>query len=301
MITPEQAFLHVVEAGSFKKAAEHLHVEPSSLSRKIAALEDRLNIKLLHRSTARTHPTEAGQTYYAGLRRIVDEQMMLEEDIVSGHNTMKGRLRIGSTVDLGERFLTPVASAMQKQAPELEFELILGSDLVNLTEQHLDIAVRIGSLPDSSLVAKRLGDIPRVLVASPGYIKRHGCPHKPSDLVDHHFVLYSPTHVKSDIEFLDGTRIPYATVSSKFCVNSLRAIHTLVRDDAGVHWGPLWLFQDDLRSGKLVRLLPDFPVVGFSVYAVYPVRAFLPQKAHLFIKLLSEVIASVSAQTEEPG
>ena len=291
ILTPEQAFLHVVEAGSFKKAAEHLHIEPSSLSRKIAALEERLRIKLLYRSTSRTQPTEAGQTYYKGLRQIVDEQMALEETITSGATTMKGRLRISSTVDLGEKFIIPVANAMQKKAPELSFELILGSDLVGLGEEHLDVAIRIGSLPDSSLIAKRLGDISRVLVASPNYLKQQGYPKTPDDLAGHHFVLYTPAQGKSDIEFLNGTRFPHTAINSKFCVNSLQAIHALVRGDVGIHWGALWLYQDDLNNGKLVRLLPDFPTVSFSIYAVYLARAFLPKKTQLFIQRLSEEIS----------
>ena len=226
-----------------------------------------------------------------GLRQIVDEQMALEETITSGATTMKGRLRISSTVDLGEKFIIPVANAMQKKAPELSFELILGSGLVGLGEEHLDVAIRIGSLPDSSLIAKRLGDISRVLVASPNYLKQQGYPQTPDDLADHHFVLYTHAQAKSDIEFLNGTRFPHTAINSKFCVNSLQAIHSLVRGDAGIHWGPLWLYQDDLNSGKLVRLLPDFPTVGFSIYAVYSARAFLPKKTHLFIQRLSEEIS----------
>ena len=291
MITTEQAFLRVVEAGSFKKAAEHLNMEPSSLSRRIAALEDRLGVKLLHRSTSRTQPTEIGLIYFERLRRIVDEQMALEEEITSGATTMKGRLRVGSTVDLGERFIAPAANAMKKQAPELSFEFILGSDLVDLAEQYLDVAIRIGSLPDSGLIAKRLGSISRVLVASPRYVKQHGYPQSPGDLVDHHFILYSPAQGKSDIEFLNGTRFAHTGINSKFCINSLKAIHALVRNDLGIHWGPLWLYQDDLDSGRLVKILPSFPVVGFTIYAVYPPKAFLPKKTQLFIQLLSEEIS----------
>ncbi|WP_290705745.1 LysR family transcriptional regulator [Amphritea sp.] len=290
MITPEQAFINVVEAGSFKKAAENLDIEPSSISRKVAALEERLNIKLLFRSTSRTEPTEQGRTYYEGLRRIVDEQMLLEEEMTRGATTMKGRLRIGSTVDLGEKFITPVITEMQKQAPEISFELLLGSEFVNLTEMHLDVAIRIGSMPDSSLIAKHLGDIPRVLVASPDYLKSYGVPNTPGDLADHHFVMYTPAQAKSDIEFADGARFPMAAINCKVCVNSLRAIRSLVREDAGIHWGPLWLYQDDLDRGILCEVLPSFPVKHFSVYAVYPRRAFLPQKTQLFIQQLSEKI-----------
>ena len=286
----EQAFLQVVETGSFKKAAEHLNLEPSSLSRKVATLEARLKVKLLYRSTSRTRPTEFGQTYYDGLRRIVDEQMALEEEIISGVSTIKGRLRIGSTLDLGEQFIVPVTREMQKQAPELSIELILGSDIDDLAEKNLDIAVRIGPLPDSNLIAKSLGEIPRVIVASPEYLDIHGIPKIPGNLIHHNCILYSPVQAKSDIEFSDGTRFPYSKISSKVTINSLRAIHTLVRDGAGIHCGPTWLYRDDLKKGSLVRLLPSHPVTGFSVYAVYASRSFLPKKTNEFIKRIASQI-----------
>lgn len=286
----EQAFLQVVEAGSFKKAAEHLNLEPSSLSRKIATLEARLKVKLLYRSTSKTRPTELGQTYYNGLRRIVDEQMALEEEIISGVSTIKGRLRIGSTLDLGEQFIVPVTRDMQKQAPELSIELILGSDLDDLAEKNLDIAIRIGPLPDSNLIAKLLGEIPRVLVASPEYLQTHGIPKTPKDLIHHNCILYSPAQAKSDIEFSDGKRVPYSDLTSNVTVNSLRAIHALVMDGAGIHCGPTWLYQEDLTKGSLIRLLPLHPVTGFRVYAVYASRFFLPEKTTELIKRIANQI-----------
>ncbi len=286
----EKAFLQVVEAGSFKAAAEHLNLEPSSLSRKIAALEARLKVKLLYRSTARTRPTELGQSYYDGLRRIIDEQMALEEEIISGVSTIKGRLRIGSTLDLGEQFIVPVTLDMQKQAPELSIELILGSDIDDLAEKNLDVAIRIGPLPDSNLIAKSLGEIPRILVASPEYLKTSGVPKTPDDLINCNCVLYSPAQAKSDIEFSSGTRVPYSKLTSNVAVNSLRAIHALVKGSAGIHCGPTWLYMEDLKKGSLIRLLPSHPVTGFAVYAVYTSRSFLPKKTSELIKRLSKQI-----------
>jgi DNA-binding transcriptional LysR family regulator len=290
MISFEQAFLQVVEAGSFKKAAEYQKIEASSLSRKIAALESRLKVKLLYRSTSKTRPTELGQTYYDGLRRIVDDQMALEEEIISSVSTIKGRLRIGSTVDLGDQFIAPVIRSMQKQAPELSIELMLGSDIDDLAVKNLDIAIRIGPLSDSSLIAKLLGDIPRILVASPAYLETRGVPKTADDLIHHNFVLYSPAQAKSDIEFSDGTRISYSKLTSNITVNSLRAIHAVVKDGAGIHCGPIWLYMDDLKAGRLIRLLPSHPVTGFAVYAVYASRSFLPEKTSELIKRLSKQI-----------
>ena len=218
--------------------------------------------------------------------------MALEEEIISGVSTIKGRLRIGSTVDLSDQFIVPVTRSMQKQAPELSIELILGSDIDDLAEKNLDIAIRIGPLSDSSLIAKLLGEIPRVFVASPEYLDAHEAPKTPDDFIHHNFVLYSPGQAKSDIEFSDGTRIPYSKLTSNITVNSLRSIHALVRDGAGIHCGPTWLYMDDLKAGRLVRLLPSHPVTGFSVYAVYASRSFLPKKT-------SELIVRVSKQLED--
>ncbi len=293
MLTNEQAYLYVVEAGSFKKAAEHVNLEPSSLSRKIAALEERLHIKLLYRSTSKTQPTEAGLAYYEGLRRIIDEQMMLEEEITGGATTLRGKLRIGSTVDLGDKFIAPVINSLRNEAPELAFELFLDSEMVDLAQKNLDVAIRIGPMPNSGLFAKRIGEIPRVLVASPDYLEAQGIPNYPSDLAAHQFVLYSPSQAKADLEFVDGTRFPHSSISSKICVNSLRTIRYLVRKGAGIHWGPQWLYQEDLDNGKLINVLPHHPVEGFSVYAVYSARAFMPQKTRLFIQRLSEKFMEV--------
>lgn len=295
MSTSEKIFLHVVEAGSFKKAAELLNMEPSSASRKIAALEERLKIKLLHRSTSRTRPTELGQAYYEGLRRIIDEQMALEEELLSGVTTIKGKLRIGSTFDLAEKFIAPVTRSMQKQAPELEVELILSSDIDNLAEKNLDVAIRIGPLRDSNLIAKNVGEISRVLVAAPEYVNSHGLPQSPSDLADHNFVLYSVAQGKTNIEFQDGTIFPHTKISSNMAVNSLGAIRHLVKSGLGVNWGPLWLYEEDIKKGQLISLLPFHPVKGFVVNAVYTERGFLPQKTKVFIEQLTNKIRGTAS------
>ena len=200
------------------------------------------------------------------------------------------QFNFGSTIDLGDQFIVPVIRGMQKQAPGLSIELMLGSDIDDLAEKNLDIAIRIGPLSDSSLIAKLLGEIPRILVASPEYLDTHGVPNTPNDLIHHNFVLYSPAQARSDIEFSDGTRIPYSELASNITVNSLRAIHALVQDGAGIHCGPTWLYMGDLKAGRLVQLLPSHSVTGFAVYAVYVSRSFLPKKTSELIKQVSKQI-----------
>jgi len=290
----EHIFVRVVESGSFKKAAESLRVEPSSVSRQIAALEDRLQVKLLRRSTQQTTPTELGQRYYERLRLILDDQAALEEEIRSGVSLLAGKLRITAPVDFGIRFVVPVVRQLQELAPDLSVELLLGSPFESLLENDLDVAVRIGNLPDSSLIAKKLGQNERVLVASPAYLDKHGAPESMQELEAHNFILYSSSQANSDIEFADGSRYSHLKIRSNLTVNSVVAIRRLVLEGHGIHLGPLWVFADDIEMGRLVRLLPERPLRSFPVHAVYPARSYLPVKVKEFIRLLSEELSSLA-------
>ncbi len=292
MISVEQLFLQVVESGSFKKAAEQLNYESSSISRKIAALEDRLEVKLLRRSTQHTTPTELGQQYYERLRGLINEKMALEEEISSGVNRLRGKLRIAAPVDFGTRFVVPVLHQMQQQAPELVVELLLGSHFENLLEQNLDAAVRIGVLPDSTLIAKKLGENARVLVASPSYLAERGVPETVEQLALHNFVLYSPIQPRSHIEFVDGSHFPFSKIHSNITVNSLSAVRYLVLEGVGIHLGPLWAFKEDLASKRLIQVLPDCPLHSFPIHVVYLTKSYLPFKIKEFTRLLSDRIKS---------
>lgn len=292
MSNVEQIFVRVVESGSFKKAAEYLKLEPSSVSRQIAALEDRLQVRLLRRSTQRTTTTELGQRYYERLRLLIDDQIALEEDIRSGVSRLTGKLRIAAPVDFGVKFVVPVTSRLQQLAPELSVELLLGSPFENMLENGLDVAVRIGDLPDSNLIAKKLGSNERVLVGSPEYLERYGTPESPEQLDNSNFILYSSSQARSDIEFADGSRFSHLKIKSNMTVNSVAAVRRLTLEGKGIHLGPLWVFSEDIDSGRLVRLLPDKPLRSFPVHAVYPARSYLPVKVKEFVRLLSEELKS---------
>lgn len=286
----EKLFLRVVETGSFKRAAEQLNQEPSSVSRKIAALENRLKVKLLRRSTQCTTPTELGQLYYERMRHIIDEQNQLEEELRSGVNRLIGTLRISAPVGFGTRFVVPVITQMQEQAPELKVELLLGSHFENLLEKNLDVAVRIGTLTESSLIVKKLGHIDRVLVASKRYLDSHGIPVTLDQLERHNFILYSPEQGRSDIMFEDGTYFPHTKIHSNITVNSVSTVRQLVIDSVGIHLGPVWLFEQDLKTGVVEQLLPTMKLKSFPVSAVYPMRTFLPFKMREFTRLMSEAL-----------
>ena len=286
----QKLFIQVVEAGSFKKAAEQMHIEPSSLSRKIATLEKRLNVKLLHRSTRQTHPTELGRRYYEGLRRLLDEEVALEEEITSGVETLRGKLRVSAPVNFGAKFVVPVVHEMLKLSPELDAELLLGSNFINLVEQNIDVAVRIGQLSKSSLIGQKIGRVPRILVASPAYLESFGTPEVLEDLVNHNFIFYSPIQAKSDIEFADGSKFSHLKMQSNITVNSVNAILALVKDGLGIHLGPVWVFQEALLKGEVCQILPDFALKSFPLHAVYVAHSYLPRKTKEFIQRLSKRI-----------
>lgn len=286
MLDSEALFVRVVETGSLKKVAEELGIEPSTVSRKIAKLEQRLNSKLIHRSTSRTTPTAAGQAYYDGLKQLLAAQQTLESELFCNQTEISGLLRIATTVDLGDQFITPVLSSMLKVHPRLSVELVMGSELVNLTINNIDVAVRIGKPANSDLYAKALGVIPRVLVASTQYLTNFGTPQSINDLRQHQFVLYSKEQLKMPIQFNDGHTYPITAEQNKVVANSLRSLKHFVEAGHGISWGPRWLYQNAINDGVLQEILPDHPVKGFEVNALYTTSQYLPRKVRLLIQQL---------------
>jgi len=286
-------FIRVVEAGSLKNAAAQLGIEPSSISRKVAALEKRLGVKLLNRSTVRTTPTEQGQTYFERLKDILDAQQALDEEISNSIKKVDGTLRIGAPVDFGSQFVVPVCRAMQKQYPDLNFELFLGSDFENLFSNKIDVAVRIGELANSQLIARKLGEIPRVLVASQLYLEKFGIPLNPMDLEQHNFIFYSQKQAKSDIEYLNFTRFPHVKMHSNFTVNSVSAVRDLVINGVGIHLGPLWFFSEAIHKKQLIPLLTDYQLKSYSSHAVYKKQPYTPQKIKVFIDKMKEAVSTL--------
>lgn len=293
MYEPKKLFVRVVEAGSFKKAATQLNIEPSSVSRKISALESRLGVKLLNRSTSKTTPTELGLAYYDRLHRLLEEQEALDEEITRGSQKLSGVLRIGAPVDFGAEFVVPACRDLQLKYPEISLEMSLGTNFDNLLENKLDVAVRIGNLPDSGLIAKKLGDISRVLVASPDYLNANGTPEHPSDLDKHNFILYSLKQRRTDIEFINFPNFPHTKVSSNFLVNSVSAVRKLVIGGAGIHHGPSWFFSDAIKSGEVKLLLENYPLKSFPANAVYSERVYTPKKIRLFTDLMKDVVKDI--------
>lgn len=301
-LSDEKLFLRVVQAGSLKAAAAQIGVDAATVSRRIAALEGRLGVALLQRSTRRTVPTEAGARYFQGLLRVTQEQDALEAEISGVAEAPHGRLRVTAPVDFGARFVVPAVIALRQQAPALEVELVLGSGALNLSEQGLDVAIRVGKLADSALLSRKLGVVPRVLVGGRGYLNRRGRPGSPDELAQHDFVLYSAENAHTPFE-LRGPEGQLSQVRPRgpCVVNSIAGIRALVAADQGLHIGPRWAFEDLLLSGEVEALLPDWGLAAYPLHALYAPAPYIPAKIRAFVDAMVRALADQPALQDSPN
>lgn len=288
METNERIFLRVVEAGSLKAAAERLQTAPSSVSRKIIALEERLGVKLLQRSTRRSVPTAAGHLYYEGMRKLMDEQSALEAHVARETETPTGLLRVSAPNNVGEAHVAPVLASMMAMYPDLKVELILMGEAPVMIEKGLDVSIRLGHLPDSTLICRKLADVPVALVASKEYLKIHGTPTVPSDLEDHDFLLFSRKQLENPVALIGPDGAQAIKIPEKFIINSVSALRQLTLDGAGISLMTKWAFRDQLNSGELVQILPDYHLEPCPLYATYVATAFVPAKIRCFVNLMVE-------------
>ncbi|WP_237385586.1 LysR family transcriptional regulator [Xenorhabdus sp. Sc-CR9] len=271
-------FFRIVERGSLTKAAKDLRLDPSVASRRLAALEHQLKVQLINRSTRKLSLTTAGTMAYEQMRPLLNEMDGILSDI--SNKSLAGKIKITAPVNLGERYVTQWLTLFQHQHPDIIFDLVLSDKCMDLRHEGIDLAIRIGKLPASSLVAKKLGDMVGVLCASPEYLQKHGTPVHPQDLSHHKSIIYSlyqnshPTrllfhrdHVTEQVE-----------LSGNFYLNNAGAIYQAVCLGAGINAGPAWLFNEDILSGKLVRLLPDWQFPELPVHLVRIKSHYVPSK-----------------------
>ena len=283
-------FVRVIEAGSFKAAAEQTGADPSAVSRRMAALEAKLGVKLLQRSTKRTTATEPGMRYYEGLRGLIDAKAALEADVTGLADQPRGRLKVAAAVDFGARFVAPVIAHLQDRHPELAIDLSLGSSFVDLSEQDIDVAIRIGRLPDSSLIARRLGSVPRVIVAGAAYAAQNTLPQTPDALGEHPFVFYQQGQREGSITLSQNGETTKAAIKGRTSANSITAVRTLVLEGLGLHFGPIWAFEDELARKEVLPVLPDYALAAYPLHAVYVASSFVPAKTRVFIDAMADAV-----------
>jgi DNA-binding transcriptional LysR family regulator len=263
-------FVHVVEARSFTGAGRQLGMPRSTVSRRIAQLERRLGARLLHRTTRSIQLTDVGASYYEQCARSLAEILEAEQLVRAAQITPRGRLRITAPVDLGADYLAPLVTEFLRRYPDVRIDIDLTQRVVDLVREGYDLALRAGVLPDSTLVARRLGGGGRLLVASPRYLARRAAPATPEDLRRHDCILANdgrPTPSWKLAREGDEVEIP---VSGPVAVNDFAFACRAAVDGAGIAFIPEFMVGDLLARGLLVQVLPDWRSEPAGVYVVYP-------------------------------
>ena len=284
-----QCFSKVAQLGSFSAAAKQMNMPKSSLSRRVAALEQRLGVTLLRRTTRKIQLTEAGAQYFQVCQRALQDLEAAESRVASGQTLAQGKLRIAAPIDIGSTFLAELAIHFCAQHPEVELDFLLDDAVIDLVDQKVDIAIRAGTLPDSSLVGFKLGVSEFQLFSSPAYLKKYGEPKSPKDLKDHRCLLFPPITLGDDTWELqsDGTR-QKVRLSKVTRVSHLSMIKTLAIHGAGIALLPSFRGFEEVDSRQLVRILPQWSSERSPVHAVYVKQPYLPHRTRLFFDFLKK-------------
>ena len=284
-----QAFITVVDAGSFTAAAERLGSAKSAISRRVSALEERLGVQLLHRTTRAMNLTETGRSFYDHGVRILADLDEAEAAVQQQHGELRGTLRFALPLSFGVRHMCTPIAAFNKLHPNVRFDLDLNDRRVDLIEDNFDVALRIGHLSDSSLIARRLFDVRAVVCASPHYLNTHGTPETPGELEDHQCLVYSNLIDPNTWKFVDsgGTRRS-VKVKSALSASSGDFLANAAAHGMGVVVQPTFIASAAIRSGKLIPILTDYSWPISPAYALYPPTRHLTYRVRAFIDFLVE-------------
>lgn len=287
-------FLRVLDLGSISAAARSLDLSVAVASQRLKRLERELGVRLLHRTTRRLHATPEGAALAEQGRPLVEDLEALTGGLRQNSADIAGTLRVTASASFGRQYLSPLLPDFLALHPRVRLSINLTDQMLDLVSSGFDLAIRIGALDDSSLVARKLAANRRVLCASPEYLRRHGTPRTPQELVDHECVLLVGSHGRQDVwRFGDGS-------GGEIAVRVRGRVETnygeLVRDSAvagvGIAVHSSWHVIDDLRAGRLVQVLPDYPLAESGIYAVMPQRRLVPPRVRAFVDFLAERFAN---------
>ncbi|WP_439886068.1 LysR substrate-binding domain-containing protein [Pseudomonas sp. MBLB4123] len=281
-------FVEVVKAKGFRGASDATGVPNSTVSRRISALEKAIGLRLLHRTTRKVELTEAGQLYFERCKRIVDEARLAHEQLGDMLAQPSGVLRASLPVDFAVTYLAPLIAEFASLYPGISFDLDLTPRRVDLVSEPFDVAIRIGESENSQLIARPLASLTPHLYASPGYLAQVGEPAQPIDLEKHQCLGILKT---TSWTLLDGAQTFSVSVGGRFALNSVGLIRRLATLDQGIVLMPEEIVADELESGRLRRILPEWRGIPMPVYAITETR-LLPAKTQRFIEFLRERLSS---------
>ena len=286
-------FTRVVETKSFSEAARQLGVAKSAVSKQIAQLEKEVGVRLLNRTTRSLSLTEAGEIFYRHSAEIVNRTKIALSELREYQNQPTGTLRISCPVSFGTQHLVPVIKEVRALYPLLKIDLLLEDRVINMVEDGVDLAIRIGWLQESNLVAKKICETPVIVFASPEYLAQKGTPKIPQDLQQYDWISLSLFSSPLTWEFekkgqKQSAQKQKVQMHSQLKSNSVAAVVALAKSGQGISALSKFVVQDDIYQGLLQPLLTDYKLAPTGVYAVYPHREHVPPKVRIFIDFLSK-------------
>ena len=291
-----QSFNAVVDTGSFVAAAEWLGLSKAAVSRHVTALENRLGTRLLHRTTRRVSLTAEGQAFHARSKDLLADLAAAEAEVTSRLETASGVLRVNAPHTFGILHLAPLWGLFRARHPQVTLDVTLTDRMVDLLEEGYDLAIRIAALGSSSLVSRRLASTRMALCASPDYLRQHGRPEHPAQLVDHQVIAYSYLATKDEWHFT-GPQGPVSVRTQPWMhTNNGDTCRAAALAHQGVILQPTFLVGADLAAGTLVELLPDYRSADIGIHAVYPSRKHLSAKVRVLIEFLATHFAQRGAR-----
>lgn len=280
-----ETFVAVAMKGSLTAAANAEGIAPAVVSRRMDALEERLGVKLLVRTTRKVTLTFEGCAYLEACQRILRDIGDAEAGVAQGSARATGHLKVTAPAGFGRKHVAPLLQEFMRDHPEVSASLDLADRTVDLVSEGIDCAVRLGGLVDSSLVAVRLGEMRRVVVGSPAYLQQRGVPRSLDDLARHDCLALA---TQSGWDFIDGGQNLLFKPPGRFTCNDGAVLHEWALTGMGLAWRSLWEVGDDLRWGRLVPVLDEYATAPVGIHAVFPQRRHLPLRVRLFIDLLKD-------------
>ena len=284
-----QTFVKVVDTGSFSAAARQLHVGQPAVSKTVAQLEDLLGVRLLARSTRGLAVTQAGQRYYERARRSIEEADEAELAARGEGAGLSGRLRVSAATTFARLHIVPYLPAFLAAHPAVEIDLILDDRAIDLVEEGIDVSLRMGSLPDSSLTARKLASAPRLVLATPAYLARAGEPAVPADLAAHDAVVYTqgPSAIWA---FEHAGALTSVAVRGRLRVSSAEGLRAAVLADMGLAIASRWMFAPELSAGAVRRVLGAWALPPVDLWAVFPSGRLASSKARAFTDFVAALL-----------
>jgi DNA-binding transcriptional LysR family regulator len=281
-----RAFAKVVELGSFSEAGRQLRLSRSAVSKYVADLESDLAVQLINRTTRRASPTESGQSYFERVLAILADLDAADRSVAHLQSTPRGLLRVNAPMSFGTIKLGPVIADFMALHPELQIQLVLSDEQVDPMQEGLDVTLRIAELESSSLIARKINRIERVLCASPEYLDRHGIPAHPNDLRHHNCLTYGylSTGNQWKLSGVDGDH--WIAPKWTLCANNAEVLRDAAARGCGIAVVPVFVAEKELRNGALRTILTDYHPPALSLYALYPPTRHLAVKVRLFIDFL---------------